>query len=61
MDKDTTGSSKYSFESIYNRFRNREADILIGTINGCQGIGFSRVTLVGIIAADLSLNIPDRA
>ncbi len=58
MDKDTTGS-KDSFESIYNRFRNREADILIGTQMVAKGLDFPGVTLVGIIAADLSLNIPD--
>ncbi|MBP1743919.1 MAG: primosome assembly protein PriA [Firmicutes bacterium] len=58
MDFDTT-RKKDSHESIYNRFKNQEADILIGTQMVAKGLDFKNVTLVGIIAADLSLNLPD--
>lgn len=58
MDFDTT-RSKDSYEIIYNKFKNEEADILIGTQMLAKGLDFKNVTLVGIIAADLSLNLPD--
>ncbi len=58
MDVDTT-RSKNSYESIYNVFKNGEADILIGTQMVSKGLDFKNVTLVGILAADMSLNMPD--
>ncbi len=58
MDYDTT-RKKNSHEKIYSKFKNMEADILIGTQMIAKGLDFSNVTLVGIIAADLSLNLPD--
>lgn len=58
MDKDTT-SSKDSYRRIYESFKNKEADILIGTQMVAKGLDFKDVTLVGILAADLSLNLPD--
>ena len=58
MDMDTT-RNKNSHESIYNSFKNREADILIGTQMISKGLDFENVTLVGILAADMSLNLPD--
>ncbi|WP_315067342.1 primosomal protein N' [uncultured Clostridium sp.] len=58
MDVDTT-RHKNSHESIYNSFKNGEADILIGTQMVSKGLDFKNVTLVGILAADMSLNIPD--
>ncbi|MGH4122298.1 MAG: primosomal protein N' [Clostridium sp.] len=58
MDFDTT-RNKNSYEYIYNTFKNREADILIGTQMVAKGLDFENVTLVGVIAADLSLNLPD--
>lgn len=58
MDVDTT-RYKNSHESIYNSFKNHEADILIGTQMVSKGLDFKDVTLVGILAADMSLNIPD--
>lgn len=58
MDFDTT-RKKNSYEEIYNRFKNREADILIGTQMVTKGLDFKDVTVVGVIAADLSLNLPD--
>ena len=58
MDVDTT-RHKNSHESIYNSFKNREADILVGTQMISKGLDFKDVTLVGVLAADMSLNIPD--
>ena len=46
-------------EAILEAFANREADILIGTQMIVKGHDFPGVTLVGILAADLSLNTPD--
>lgn len=58
MDMDTT-RNKNSHEEIYNKFKNKEADILIGTQMISKGLDFENVTLVGILAADMSMNIPD--
>ena len=58
MDFDTT-RKKNSYEYIYNTFKNNQADILIGTQMVAKGLDFKNVTLVGVIAADLSLNLPD--
>lgn len=58
MDLDTT-REKDGYERILTAFLNREADILIGTQMIVKGHDFPHVTLVGILAADLSLNIPD--
>lgn len=58
MDLDTT-QKKNSYENIITSFRNHEADILIGTQMIAKGHDFPKVSLVGIIAADLSLNLGD--
>ncbi len=58
MDADTT-RTKNSHELIYKNFKNKEANILIGTQMIAKGLDFEEVTLVGVIAADLSLNLPD--
>ena len=58
MDVDTT-SRKGSHERILTAFKNHEYDILIGTQMISKGLDFPLVTLVGIINADSSLNIPD--
>lgn len=58
MDKDTT-SGKGDYESILSAFANREADILVGTQMIVKGHDFPYVTLVGILAADMSLNGSD--
>ncbi len=54
MDADTT-KNKDSYEKILDRFANGEADILVGTQMIVKGHDFSNVTLVGVIAADLTL------
>lgn len=58
MDQDTT-STKGSYQKIIDAFENHEYDILLGTQMISKGLNFKDVTLVGIINADTSLNIPD--
>jgi len=58
MDQDTTGR-KHGHEEILTKFRKREADILIGTQMIAKGHDFHHVTVVGVLAADLSLNVDD--
>lgn len=58
MDADST-RTKDSYEEILNAFANEEADILLGTQMIVKGHDFPNVTLVGILAADLSLHIND--
>lgn len=58
MDLDTT-SKKGGHEEILTAFSEGEADILIGTQMIVKGHDFPNVTLVGVLAADLSLNSPD--
>lgn len=58
MDADTT-KQKDSYEEILSSFANREADILIGTQMIVKGHDFPNVTLVGILAADISLHAGD--
>lgn len=58
MDFDTT-RKKDGYEKILSAFSNQEADILIGTQMIVKGHDFPNVTLVGVLAADLSLHISD--
>ncbi|MDK2799888.1 MAG: hypothetical protein PWP27_1421 [Clostridiales bacterium] len=58
MDVDTTGS-KFSHEKILSAFKEQKIDILIGTQMISKGLDFPNVTLVGVLAADMSLNIDD--
>ncbi len=58
MDIDTV-SKKNSHEKILNKFKDENIDILIGTQMVAKGHHFPNVTLVGIVAADGSLNIGD--
>jgi primosomal protein N' (replication factor Y) len=57
-DRDVT-RGRYSHQQILDKFRSQEADILIGTQMVAKGLDLPKVTLVGVINADLSLNIPD--
>lgn len=58
MDFDTT-RNKEGYEQILSAFANQEADILIGTQMIVKGHDFPNVTLVGVLAADLSLYVSD--
>ena len=58
MDADTT-RNKGAHEDIINKFRKHEYDILLGTQMISKGLDFPLVTLVGVINADATLNIPD--
>ena len=58
MDVDTV-TKKNSHEEILNKFKEENIDILIGTQMVVKGHHFPKVTLVGVIAADTSLNIED--
>ncbi len=58
MDLDTT-KEKDGHEKILSAFSNQEADILIGTQMIVKGHDFPNVTMVGILAADISLHADD--
>jgi len=58
MDSDSA-RKRDTYKSMYNRMKNREVDILLGTQMISKGLDFPLVTLVGIIMADISLNLPD--
>ncbi len=58
MDVDTT-SGKWAHHEILGRVERREVDILLGTQMIAKGLDFPGVTLVGVINADVGLNLPD--
>ena len=58
MDADTT-IKKNSINKIVKDFNNKKYDILVGTQMIAKGLDFERVTLVGVISADSSLNVPN--
>lgn len=58
LDSETT-SKKGSLEAIISSVENQEVDILLGTQMVAKGLDFEKVTLVGALSADMSLNIPD--
>jgi primosomal protein N' (replication factor Y) len=58
MDVDTT-SKKGAHEEILSAFRNEQYNILLGTQMIAKGLDFPKVTLVGVLNGDTSLNIPD--
>jgi primosomal protein N' (replication factor Y) len=58
MDLDTTRRKKEVFE-MFKKFKNKEIDILIGTQMIIKGFDFPDVSLIGILYADLTLNLPD--
>jgi primosomal protein N' (replication factor Y) len=58
MDRDTTSRAGEA-ASILKRLERREIDVLVGTQMITKGHDFPAITLVGVIAADASLNIPD--
>lgn len=58
MDRDTA-TERGSFEQIYRAMRRGDVDILVGTQMIAKGLDFPNLTLVGVVAADLALNVPD--
>ncbi|MBI4409549.1 MAG: primosomal protein N' [Gemmatimonadetes bacterium] len=58
MDVDTT-SGKWSHHEILGRFERGEVDVLLGTQMIAKGLDFPRVTLVGVVNADVGINLPD--
>ncbi|TCS93072.1 primosomal protein N' [Hazenella coriacea] len=58
MDVDTTGR-KGSHEKLLSAFGAGQADVLLGTQMIAKGLDFPKVTLVGVIAADTMLHLPD--
>jgi len=58
MDADTT-TKKGSHEKYINMISNEEVDIIVGTQMISKGLDFPNISLVGVINADESLNIPD--
>jgi primosomal protein N' (replication factor Y) len=58
LDRDIA-RKKGALEDIFAQFRSGALDILVGTQMVAKGLDFPRVTVVGVIAADISLGIPD--
>lgn len=58
MDVDTT-REKDAHARILDAFRRGETDVLVGTQMIAKGLDFPNVTLVGVVAADMTLNLPD--
>jgi len=58
LDRDTV-TKKGSYENIIRSFISGSADILIGTQMVTKGLDIGSVTLVGVVAADIGLNLPD--
>lgn len=54
-----TARDKDSYLNMYQQMKENKADILIGTQMIAKGLDFDNVTLVGVISADISLNIDD--
>ncbi len=57
-DSDTI-TNKNAFRKIYEAMKNHEIDVLVGTQMISKGLHLPKVTLVGIVLADLGINIPD--
>ncbi|MGH7443704.1 MAG: replication restart helicase PriA, partial [Longimicrobiales bacterium] len=58
MDVDTT-SAKWAHHEILQRVEHGEVDILLGTQMIAKGLDFPSVTLVGVVNADIAMNLPD--
>ncbi len=58
LDRDVV-RRKGALEEVLTKFRAGELNVLVGTQMVAKGLDFPNVTLVGVIAADISLNVPD--
>lgn len=58
LDRDTVGDRNV-YEKVYRAMLNGEIDVLVGTQMITKGLDFPNVTLVGVVAADITLNLPD--
>jgi primosomal protein N' (replication factor Y) len=58
LDRDTV-RTKHEYQQVLGAFANGELDVLVGTQMVAKGHDFQRVTLVGVVAADLALGRPD--
>ncbi len=58
IDADTVRKKNYLQETL-EKFKNRDIDILVGTQILAKGLDFPNVTVVGVLLADISLNLPD--
>jgi primosomal protein N' (replication factor Y) (superfamily II helicase) len=59
-DRDTATNHR-AHQQLLDRFASREADILVGTQMIAKGLDLPGVTLVGVVSADIALNLPDFA
>jgi primosomal protein N' (replication factor Y) (superfamily II helicase) len=58
LDSDALGARR-AFESVYDEFRDGHTDVLVGTQLVAKGLDLPNVTLAAVIAADVTLNLPD--
>ncbi|MDK2784200.1 MAG: hypothetical protein PWQ41_990 [Bacillota bacterium] len=58
LDGDTAGR-RGAYDEILGAFSRHKADVLVGTQMVAKGLDFTRVSLIGIISADLALHLPD--
>ena len=58
VDRDTM-TKKGAYRKLFNKFKSGAIDILVGTQMLAKGHDFRNVTLVGVVAADITLNLPD--
>lgn len=58
VDQDTT-KNKNSHEILFSKFKNKEADVLVGTQIVAKGLDFPNVSLVGVLNADIGLKLPN--
>lgn len=58
LDSDALAARR-GFESVYDDFRAGRVDVLVGTQLAAKGLDLPSVTLAGVIAADVTLNLPD--